>query len=137
MFLYCCRITNASARTYTPTACGKRKGAGRKPKNGRAGVSHAKRPELKRRFPVMVTVRVRETVYNLRSKRCSIPIREAVAKAQGRFGFRVIQYSIQGNHAHFIVEANDAASLSRGMSGLMIRIARALNRVMNRKGKVF
>src|SRR5215813_10883150 len=108
MFLYCCRITNASARTYTPTACGKRKGAGRKPKNGRAGVPHVKRPELKARFPVMVTVRVRDNVYNLRSKRCSVPIRNAVAAAQGRFGFRVIRYCVQGNHCHFVIEAENA-----------------------------
>jgi putative transposase len=116
---------------------GKRKGAGRNPKQGRAGVSHAKRPELKSRFPVMVTIRVCDTVYNLRSKRCSVPIREAVAAAQGRFGLRIVQYCVQGNHCHFIVEAQDAVSLSRGMAGLMIRMARALNRVMKRKGKVF
>ena len=38
---------------------------------------------------------------------------------------------------HLIVEAKNAKALSRGMQGLKVRIARALNRVMERKGRVF
>ena len=49
---------------------------------------------------------------------------------------RVVHYSIQGNHVHLIVEAADAATLSRGMQGLGIRIARALNAVAERAGGV-
>jgi hypothetical protein len=37
---------------------GKRRGAGRKPKGERAGVSHAKRPELKRERPLLVTLSI-------------------------------------------------------------------------------
>jgi putative transposase len=116
---------------------GKRKGAGRKPKNGRAGVSHAKRPVLKARFPVHVTLRMCRTVYNLRSRRCFTALSAAFRAGTDRFGFRLIRYSVQGNHVHLIVEANDNQALSKGMQGLTIRMARALNRVMNRKGKVF
>ena len=36
-----------------------------------------------------------------------------------------------------IVEACDALSLTRGMQGLMVRIARAVNRAAGRLGKVF
>ena len=42
-----------------------------------------------------------------------------------------------GNHVHFIVEADDSAALSRGMQGLAIRLAKALNRMMGRSGGVF
>ena len=116
---------------------GKRKGAGRKPKHGRAGVSHAKRPVLKRRFPVHVTLRMCPTVYNLRSKRCFTALSQAFWAGSNRFGFRLIRYSVQGNHVHLIAEAESNESLSKGMQGLTIRMARALNRVMNRKGRVF
>ena len=44
---------------------------------------------------------------------------------------------MQGNHLHLIVEVTDAASLSRGMQGLAIRMAKGLNRVMQRSGPVF
>ena len=58
-------------------------------------------------------------------------------KARGRFGFRLIEFSIQGNHLHLVVEADDHVALARGIQGLSIRIARSLNAMMGRGGKVF
>jgi REP element-mobilizing transposase RayT len=48
----------------------------------------------------------------------------------------LVHYSVQGNHVHLLVEAEDERALSRGMNGLGVRVARGLNRVMGRKGKV-
>ncbi len=53
-----------------------------------------------------------------------------------RLGVRVVQFSIQGNHAHLLVEADHTAALTRGIQGLSVRIARGMNRLMGRKGKV-
>jgi hypothetical protein len=53
-----------------------------------------------------------------------------------QLGFPLVHYSVQGNHVHLLVEANDEKALSKGMNGLGTRIARRLNRVMGRKGKV-
>jgi hypothetical protein len=44
---------------------------------------------------------------------------------------------VQGNHVHFVVEAEGTKALSRGMQGLNVRTAVALNRLMQRRGKVF
>ena len=52
-------------------------------------------------------------------------------------GFRIIDWSIQGNHLHLIVEADSNAQLSRGMQGFCIRVAKGLNRLAGRKGTVF
>jgi len=49
----------------------------------------------------------------------------------------LIHFSIQGNHIHFIVEAADQSALGRAIKGLLVRMARALNKVMGRKGQVF
>ena len=38
---------------------------------------------------------------------------------------------------HLLVEADDDVALSRGIQGLAIRIAKALNAMMSRAGKVF
>jgi REP element-mobilizing transposase RayT len=51
--------------------------------------------------------------------------------------FRVVQFSIQTNHMHLLVEAHGAEALSRGMQALAIRIARGVNRAMHRRGKVW
>jgi hypothetical protein len=41
-----------------------------------------------------------------------------------------------GNHIHLLVEAVDRRALARGMQGLGVRIARGLNAVMRRSGRV-
>ena len=120
-----------------PVRGGKRTGAGRRPKGGRALVSHAARPRFSKATPVHVTLRVRQEVWNLRSARSWRRIRGAFANACGRFGMRLIQFSIQGNHIHLLVEADNDRALSRGMQGLSVRIAKALNAMMDRKGRVF
>ena len=115
---------------------GRRKGAGRKPKGDRALVTHDRRPPLATRFPVHVTLRVLPHVWNLRSKRGYRVVRRAMVKGGDRFGMRLCEFSIQGNHLHFVVEAEDARALSRGMQGLSIRLARGLNAMMKARGKV-
>jgi REP element-mobilizing transposase RayT len=91
---------------------------------------------LKARFPVHVTWRMRDDVWQLRTRRCFGVLARAFWGGANRFGFRLVHYSVQGNHLHLLVEAEDARSLSRGMNGLGVRVARGLNRVMRRHGKV-
>jgi len=86
---------------------------------------------------VHVTVRLNAGLPSLRRKRETRVLFDAFAKGCNRHGFRLIHFSIQSNHLHFIVEAQHRPSLSRGMQGLLIRIARGLNRLWNRKGRVF
>ena len=118
-----------------PTARpGRRRGRPRL-KEGR--VAHRTRPALASRFPVHVTVKVRDDVRNLRTRVCFRALASAFAEGRERFGFRLVGYSVQGNHIHLLVEGADAQALSRGMQGLTIRMARALNRALVRSGKVF
>src|SRR6185369_12105851 len=49
--------------------------------------------------------------------------------------FRVVHFSVQENHVHLIVEAEDTKSLSSGVRGLMVRIARRVNRLLRRQGR--
>ena len=113
---------------------GTREGAGRRPG---ARASHHPRPKFEKPTAVHVTVRVRNHVWNLRSRRCHDRISSCLEEAVGKFGLRVIEYSILGNHIHLIVEADGAESLARGMQGLEIRIAKSLNSLMDRSGPVF
>src|SRR5438552_9367033 len=116
---------------------GKRDGAGRPPNGSKAGVSHLRRAELAPRHPVHVTLRLTQGVGYLRTQTRTRIIEEALAEAKERFGMRVIHYSIQGNHLHLIVEAQDERALARGMQGLAIRLAKRLNALSDRHGRVF
>ena len=116
---------------------GARKGAGRKPKGARAGIPHRSRAEHVASHPIQMTTRLRAGLPNLRHAREFIVLRRAFEAASGGPGFRVIHHSIQSNHLHLIVEASDRSALSMGMRALLVRIARALNRLWERKGPVF
>lgn len=120
-----------------PTWGGRRAGAGRKRRNPIRLVSHKKRPAHLSRFPLHAVLRVRPEIPRLRGREGFEAIRGALRAGADRFGLRLVHYSVQGNHLHLIVEAADKAALSRGMQGLMVRLARALNRATDRKGRVF
>ena len=76
-------------------------------------------------------------VWNLRSQRCFTAIALTLVRIRDREGFRVVHFSVQGNHVHLIIEATGEVRLSRGLQGLAVWMARRLNAVMRRKGKVF
>ena len=122
---------------FRPQHGGARKGAGRKPNGERAGVSHRERAALASRFPVHVTCKLRKGLPRLRRKAEYAALRAAFLAGNDRFGFRLAHYAILDDHLHLIVEASDRDALRRGLQGLLIRVARALNKLWQRKGRVF
>jgi len=114
---------------------GARRGAGR-PKLTNAGESHLARRSLSRHHAVHVTVRLHRRLRNLRARKIYKMVRRAFCFACTRF-FRIVHYSVQGDHIHLICEAANKRMLSKGMQGFSIRVAKGLNRIMGRKGKVF
>jgi REP element-mobilizing transposase RayT len=119
------------------TRGGARPGAGRK-KTGRClDAPHRRRPEVSRHHPLHVVLRVRKDVPRLRRGPTYRAIDRALRHTLGEHAFRVVHTSIQHNHVHFLVEAEDKRALSHGMRSLTISAARAINRVLGRKGEVF
>ncbi|HEX3762940.1 MAG TPA: transposase [Kofleriaceae bacterium] len=113
---------------------GKRKGAGRKPKQGRAGSPHKARPVIKPYHPVHVVMRVVPAVGNLRRRDMYKALREATITAAMRERFRIVHVSVQRTHVHMLVEAADATRLARGMQGFQISAARHINSMMSTAG---
>ncbi len=100
-------------------------------------VAHGKRAALDRLSPVHVTVRVVRGLPTLRSLRCARALKAAFLGGRERRDFRLVHFSVMSNHLHMIVEADDSRALSRGVQGLLVRIARHLNSALNRRGRVF
>jgi putative transposase len=71
----------------------------------------------------------------LRSPRLFGALQRAIARASVD-RFRVIHFSIQQDHGHFIVEGDEPRRARGGVHGLAIRLALAVNRVLGRKGRV-
>jgi len=116
---------------------GRRRGAGRKLTPGRRPtVPHRSRPPHVGAHPIHVTLRAVDALRCLRSARVFPAVRRAIAAA-GHFDFRIIQFSVQNDHVHVLAEAEDGRALSGGVRGLAIRLARAVNRTLGRKGRVW
>lgn len=116
---------------------GRRAGAGRKPALDHARRAHVRRETVRAYQPVHVTLRLADHVWNLRSQRVFRIMDAALRGIRWRPDFRVVHFSIQGNHLHLIVEAGGAGALANGMRALGIRLARRLNAMMGRSGRVF
>lgn len=116
---------------------GARPGAGRRPAPGRKAVPHRARPQHGAGHPVHVTLR--SAFRPLRSQHVFPTVCLAVAGAIRRdpLRFRVLHFSVQWDHVHLVVEASDKAALSAGMRSLVIRIARAVNELVGRKGRLW
>jgi REP element-mobilizing transposase RayT len=99
-------------------------------------VRHRRRPEHRAAFPVHVTLRARRDIRSLRLDRTFPAVHGAIALASNAV-FRILHFSVQTDHAHLIVEADDTAALSQGIATLKVRIARAINRAVRRKGAVW
>jgi putative transposase len=85
---------------------------------------------------VHLTLRARAGLPSLRKPKVFAAVRGAIAQAS-RESFRVVHFSVQGNHMHLMVEANDRDSLRAGAHGLGIRAARAINKSLSRRGAVW
>ena len=83
-----------------------------------------------------MTVRLLSDLPSLRDTRVVRRIERTFADGCERRDFRLVQYSLQGNHAHLIVEATDGGALSRGMMAIGSRLALAVNRAVGRRGRV-
>jgi REP element-mobilizing transposase RayT len=115
---------------------GRRAGAGRKRQSLRANVPHRPREPHAAQCPVHVTLRAAAIPASLRAEKVFPAVRTALARASTT-AFRVLQFSVQRDHVHLIVEADSAAARVRGIQGLAVRVARAVNRVLGRRGSVW
>ncbi|CAN5704139.1 hypothetical protein BH09MYX1_BH09MYX1_16700 [soil metagenome] len=129
--------------SVSPTHGGARAGAGRKrmKEAERKVVPHRARPVHRARHPLHVTLRARAGLPSFREQAIHSEMVDAIAGASRSpavgSAFRVIHFSVQSNHVHLVVEANDKSALSRGMLGLNVRLARAVNRVLGARGRVW
>ena len=112
---------------------GARRGAGRKPRAVHLRrTPHRARAVHRKAHPVHVTLRAM-----LRSIRAQQLVRTLLGalRDSNRDWFRVVHYSVQANHVHLIVEADDSHALGSGVRGLMVRTARRVNRLLFRRGR--
>jgi hypothetical protein len=120
-----------------PQHGGPREGAGRKRSSALAQVPHLAREEFAARLPIHVTVRVCPDVPSLREADVYRVVYPALIAGADRGDFRMIHFSVQSNHMHWICEASNREALTFGVQGSKVRIAKTLNGHLGRKGPMF
>jgi REP element-mobilizing transposase RayT len=110
--------------------------APRRSRTAHAGRAHRARSRHCHRHPVHVTLRRTRCLPSLRTPIVFAALQRGFTAASRRW-FRVVHFGVQDDHLHLLVEADDNLSLSRGMIGLTVRLARAYNRALARRGSVW
>ena len=97
---------------------------------------HRSRAEFPGRFPCHLTLKVRAGLPSLRRLGVVREVMQSFASGADRGSFRLLEFSLQSDHLHAIVEAEGREALGRGMKSLAARFARAVNRALGRSGTV-
>jgi REP element-mobilizing transposase RayT len=85
---------------------------------------------------VHATFRALSGVPSFRRRRVWPVLRDAIRRSS-RASFRIVEFSLQSDHVHVIAEADSPAARRRGLWGLAVRTAKAINRRLGRRGRIW
>jgi REP element-mobilizing transposase RayT len=102
-----------------------------------ANVRHRARGVHKYWNPLHVTMRAKRGLPSFRAQTLFVAFERAVRRTR-RDDFRVVEFSVQDDHLHLIVEADDSDALARGMKSFSVRANRLFNAACGRgRGQVW
>ena len=111
----------------------------------RPGPKPAERPNVRHRpravhkywNPLHVTMRATRGLPSFRAETLYAAFDRAVRRTR-RDDFRIVEFSVQDDHLHLIVEADDKDALARGMKSFSVRANRLFNAALGRgRGRVW
>ena len=102
---------------------GRRPGSGRKRIHS-PGVAHRTRDKVNLKTALHVNFKLKTLI---RNKACLKHLQKAIQNARSH-GLRVLHFSLQSNHVHFILEAKDNETLTKGMRSLTITFAKGIGK---------
>ncbi|MBC7712718.1 MAG: transposase [Rhizobacter sp.] len=111
------------------------KGAGRKAIHDK-GIRHIEREAIKKDTVLHLTLKITREKAALKNKMILKCLHHSIKKARG-LGLKVIQYTLEYDHIHLLVEASDKVQLGIGMQSLGISLSKGINKIKAQKGKVF
>jgi hypothetical protein len=87
-------MSEAQNELFGPGGGGVRKGAGRRPRAGKRGVSHGRRERVTQHDPMHVTQGLDCAGRRLRTQQARQALVHCFGAGGERFGFRLVEYSI-------------------------------------------
>lgn len=100
-------------------------------------MSHLRRPTVTGTERVQVTLKLQPGLPSLRTPALKACVEQAIDAGHERFGMRLLNHTLEKDGLSLLVVAPHRRALSRGIQGISVRIARAVNRKLERKGRLF
>jgi hypothetical protein len=89
------------------------------------------------RQPVHVWWTARADIAKLDTRALAKVLERSIRVGQERFGCRIASFAISPARVDLLCEADDSGALARCLQGLAIRMAKQLNRALDRRGRVW
>ena len=96
---------------------------------------HGSRPRMKKSDVAHVTIKLKKGLPSLRGGEALAVVLAAIRRVNQGERIQIVEFSVQSNHVHLIVEAANSADLSRGMASLNTGLGMRLHRLWNRTGE--
>lgn len=122
-------------RKNTQTSLINIKGAGR-PAIHDIGIRHLARPHLKKPSSLHLTIKIKKIKADIKNKSILSILKRAILNARKK-GLRVLHYSLEYDHVHLLIEAENNTILGKGMQAFGVTLSKAINRVRKLKGGVY
>lgn len=100
------------------------------------GIRHRERLKFKVPSSFHLTIKVKENKADIKNKFLLKALHHAIRRARLK-GLRVIHYTLEFNHVHFLIESSHHDELHRGMQALGISFSKAINKYKRKRGTVF
>jgi len=125
---------NKQERTiYNPRAAGRPRVLTSKERVSR--IYHQSRPTLPKDRPLHVTIKFdKKKIATLRNKIFYREIRKSLRRLRVK-GVRLIEFSVQKDHIHFLLESANKIVLGKAMRALSISLSKRFSLLLNRKIK--
>jgi REP element-mobilizing transposase RayT len=111
------------------------KGAGR-PAINDPGIRHTKRPYIKKPASLHLTIKVKKNKAEIKNKSVLKILKRAIFNSRKQ-GLKVIHFSLEYDHVHLLIEAENNHTLGKGMQAFGVTLSKAINRLKKLKGGVY
>jgi len=111
------------------------KGAGR-PMIHDPGIRHRERPFLTKAASLHLTVKVKRIKADMKNKAVLSILKRAIMNARKQ-GLRVIHFTLEYDHIHLLIEAENNEILGKGMQSFGVTFSKAINRMKKQSGGVY
>jgi REP element-mobilizing transposase RayT len=100
------------------------------------GIRHTKRPLITKPTSLHLTVKILRTKANLKNKMVLTILKRSIMNAR-KMGLRVIHFTLEYDHVHLLIEADNNFILGKGMQAFGVTFSKAINRMRKIKGGVY